>query len=319
MGMNPRISVIIPTLNSLEQVTRCVDFVLRSPEISPEVIVVDNGSSDGTSEELRRRFPRITVLRNERNEGFARAVNRAVREAHGSILCVLNDDTQVEPEAISRLAEFLERTPDAAAAGAQLYHSDGRKQNSFDQIPDLLSQFVNKSFLRFLFPSRYPSKLQEISEPTRVPSLVGACFAVRREVYDRIGPLDEDYFVFLEETDWCCRAREAGWNIYLVPDARVLHHQGQTGSRRSPHRAKVEYLRSMMTFFRKRRGFVTMAGYVAGLYLKIPIALLLAILGAPLALFGDRRHLIRPCVYGWVLGWLVLGQPDGWGLQGARL
>ena len=111
----------------------------------------------------------------------------------------------------------MDSHPETGVAGAQLLNSDGSKQNSIANFPSLATELLNKSLLRWLFPERFPGKERDYSEPIEVDSVIGACMMVRREALDQVGLLDEDYFLFLEETDWCYRMKRAGWKIYHVP------------------------------------------------------------------------------------------------------
>lgn len=319
--MNDRAwSIVIPTVNSKDTLLRCLGAAagsLNSGE--PEIFVIDNGSRDGSSEAVRERFPNVTLLRNESNEGFARAVNRGLKQSRGRCVCILNDDAVLEPDTLARLGDYLRQNPEVGIVGPQLLHADGSLQNSIDNFPGLADQFLNKSLLRALFPNRYPSKRQASSEPFAVDSIVGACLAVRRELLDKIGGLDERYFVFLEETDFCLRARQAGFRTCFFPQARVRHDQGMTGTRRSPHRTKVEYVRSMKIFLRLHRGWLCAALYAVGLFFKTLLQLLVALAGAVLTLLLVRPLRRRLQTQAWIFFWLILLCPETMGLKHARL
>ncbi|MBM4309106.1 MAG: glycosyltransferase family 2 protein, partial [Deltaproteobacteria bacterium] len=188
-----------------------------------EVFVVDNGSMDGSVEAVRVGFPEAIVIQNSTNLGFAQANNQALRLAKGKYILLLNPDTQVKEGAIETLKVFMDNHPKAGAVGAQLLNSDGSKQNSIANFPSLATELLNKSLLRWLFPDRFPGKERDYNEPIEVESVIGACMMVRREAIEQVGLLDEDYFLFLEETDWCYRMKKAGWKVYHVPQADVYH------------------------------------------------------------------------------------------------
>lgn len=312
------ISVLIPTFNSketLEEGLRCL-FESEGGR-GLDVVVIDNGSADGTAEWVRERFPKARLIRNEVNEGFAKAVNRGWRETDRPYVCFLNDDARATGEDLSRMAEFLEGHPEAGIVGPQLVYEDGRLQNSIDNIPSLTDQFVNKSVLRRLFPRRYPGKRARIEGPVEAESVIGASLMARRELLEKTQGLDERYFVFLEETDLCLQARRLGFRVMLLPQVRVVHLQGATSGRRAPHRARVEYLRSMIRFFRKNRPGV------AWLYeLALPGKTFVELAGAGLATVltlglarGVRR---RAGMHAWVFAWLALFRPSGFGLKDVR-
>jgi GT2 family glycosyltransferase len=175
--------------------------------------------------------------------GFAKAVNQGLQRASGRYILLLNPDTQMKGGAIGRLVSFMDSHLDTGVARAQLLNSNGSKQNSIANFPSLATELLNKNLLRWLSPERFPGKERIYSEPMNVDSVIGACMMVRREAMDRVGLLDEDYFLFLEETDWCYRMKRAGWKIYHVPDAEVYHFQGKSAEVEKK-RARVEYFRS---------------------------------------------------------------------------
>lgn len=313
------LSVIIVNRNGGDLLERCVQSVFDfTHAVHFEVIVVDNGSTDGSPERIQTRFPAVRLLRNPSNNGFARAVNLALKTAQGRVISLLNNDALSREGSLDRMVRCLDEHPHAGICGAQLLNEDGSRQNSYDNFPSLATELLNKSLLRRLFPRRFPSKRQVHREPFEVESVIGACLAVRRDVIDQIGPLDEDYFVFVEETDWCWRARKAGLSVVHVPDVEVVHLQGQT-KRRAPARSKVEYLRSVMTFLRKRRGSRTVVFFYGGLFVKILATLIFTIPLAILTLFmvSTIRRKLGVTVY--VLTWLLLGCPRSFGLEAARV
>lgn len=215
-----------------------------------ETILVDNGSTDGTSETVRKRFPWVRLIRNEINCGFSVAVNQGLEHAKGRHVLVLNNDTKIVPGCLEAIVDFMDRRPEAGIVTPQLIYEDGRLQNSIANLPSLQEIFVGKALLKLLFPGRYPSKIVKFAEPTEVESVVGAAMFIRRECLERIGGIDERFFIFLEETDWCRRVRDAGWKIFLHPDAKIIHHQGKTVNRANV-RKRIEYTRSLFLYFRK--------------------------------------------------------------------
>lgn len=295
------ISVIIPNLDADQMLRECIRAVRENTRASVEIIVVDNG---GTPD-----LPDVTVLRNERNLGFGRAVNRGAAAARGEFLCILNNDAQVQPGALDVLIDFLRTHPDAGICGPQLVHADGSLQNSFDNFPTLLDQFVNKALLRRVCPGRFPSKRRPAQQPTPVESLVGACLVIPRALFEQLGGFDERYFLYLEETDLCRRCPK---KVYLVPQARVRHLGGAT-KQRAPHRGRVEYTRSLFQYFRKhsRAYWVLRALYP----FKVLIQVLLLLVSNVATLFVVPRLRRRLKTYAWLLLWLALFCPEGFGLE----
>ncbi len=223
------VSVILLTRNTCRQTREAIASVLSSPgAVSKEIHVIDNGSTDETQSVLPTLFPEIHFKRLERNVGFARGVNLAAREAKGDFFLLLNSDARLGPAALSTAVEWMRANPRCGVAGAQLLHPDGRKQNSIANFPSLATELLNKFLLRALWPRQFPGKEQEYREPVEVESVIGAFFLVRREVWEKLGGMDERFFFFLEETDFCLRARQAGFATMHLPQVRVWHGQGQT-------------------------------------------------------------------------------------------
>jgi GT2 family glycosyltransferase len=267
------LSGIIVNWNTRELVLASVGSLYRATEgLSIEIFVVDNGSSDGSVEAVREAFPHVFVIEKEKNLGFARANNEALQQARGEYVLLVNTDVRLGKDTVVRLLEFMGKTPRAAVAGAQLLNPDGTKQNSFDNFPTLLSEGLNKSLLRLLFPERFPGKRLSFSSPVEVESVIGACMMVRKQAINEVGPMDESYFFFMEETDWCYRMRERGWKVYLVSQAEAVHLQGMTAGR-VKERAKVEYYRSRYRFFGKIRGPFQAKILGCILFLKLSLSL----------------------------------------------
>ncbi|MBU0650886.1 glycosyltransferase family 2 protein [bacterium] len=245
------ISIIIISYNTEKLLLDCISSIYRTVnDLSFEIIVSDNGSKDNSCKSVRDNFPGIKILENGENLGFAKACNVGAKKAFGDILVFLNTDTILKFDAIKKLHYFLSKTSDAGVCGPQLLNEDGSKQNSFDNYPTFLSVILNKTLLRFLFRKKYPSKLVDFSDPIEVESLVGACFCVKKKVFEELNGFDEDYFFLFEETDFCLRAKEKGYNIYLVPDSNVVHLQGKS-SEANLFEVRKEYLKNRYLFLGK--------------------------------------------------------------------
>ena len=303
------LSVIVVNRDRRDLLLECLGSV--SPG-STELIVVDNGSSDGSADAVAGAFPKARLLRQDTNLGFARAVNLGLKIARGKTIVLLNNDAKVLDGALERMHAFLEENPDCAIVGAQLVHQDGRLQNSFDNFPTPGLVFA-KGLLRWARPGAYPSKRTPLSGPREVESVIGAALAIRRAALEQIGPLDEDYFWSLEETDWCRRAAAAGWKVVVLPEARVRHHSGATKSLH-PARSEVEYVRSLFTYFRKNAARSTYLAVRVCYLPKTLINLAISLLVAAPTLFlhaPSRRRFGR---YAYLLGWHLMGCPASMGL-----
>jgi len=309
------LSIIIVNWNTKNLLLQCLESVYQTiKRIEMEVFVVDNGSIDGSVVAAKERFPEVKFIQNEINLGFGMANNQALRLAKGRYLLLLNPDTQVKKGAIERLISFMDAHSEAGGAGAQLLNSDESKQNSIANFPSLATELVNKSLLRWLFPKAFPGKERNYPEPIEVDSVIGACMIIRRDAIEQVGLLDEDYFLFLEETDWCYRMKRAGWKIYHVPQAEIYHFQGK-GVEIEKKKARVEYYRSRYHFFKKNRGglqwFILLIGLMIRLWTEL-IFMTIACIFSFYTIKGWRRKL---SIYAHLMWWHLKGCPKGMGLK----
>ena len=309
------LSIIIVGWNSKEYLLHCLESIYqKGMEMPREIIVVDNGSRDGSGSEVKKAFPFVHLIENEKNLGFAKAANQGFQKASGRYVLLLNPDTQVKHGAIERLVSFIDAHLEAGVAGVQLFNADGSKQNSIANFPSLVTELLNKSLLRWLFPEKFPGKGRDYSEPIEVDSVIGACMMVRRDALDQVGLLDEDYFLFLEETDWCYRMKKAGWKIYHVPQAEVYHFQGKSGET-VKKRARVEFYRSRYHFFKKNRGTLQWLVLLVGLLIKLGFEFLsMAIACIPTG-FAVKKWRNKLSNYAYLLWWHFKGCPEGMGLK----
>ncbi len=244
------ISIIIVNWNTKELLKNCLVSIERTvKDLSYEVIVVDNGSQDGSTDMLRSTFPHVRLIENSRNLGFAAANNKGFRVMSGRYALLLNTDTILQENAVRELFSFMEACLEAAMACGQLLNADGTKQNSVACFPTLLTLMTNTPLLEYLLPRKYPSKRYHYEAPIEVDSGIGACLLVRKKAIDEVGELDERYFFFFEETDWAYAMRKAGWKIFHVPTAFIYHLQGQSIGK--DVRSRIEFYRSRYRFFHK--------------------------------------------------------------------
>ncbi len=297
------LAVVIVSYNVRELLGRCLESVFASAGRSGDwlrvdVLVVDNASRDGSAQMVAERFPQVHLLALDENLGFAGGNNRALRElgfgevrAKGKspdFVLLLNPDTELVDDALGQMVSFLQEHPQAGACGAHLRYGDGRFQHGAFRFPGLMQVALDlfpwdqapglRRFLPRLLDSRlngrYPRHLWEGPGPFPVDFVLGAALMVRTEAIRQVGLLDEGYFMYCEEMDWCLRLGEAGWTVHALPTARVIHHEGQS-SRQIPWTSFRRLWRSRFRFYAKHRkryppGFVrALRGLVwAGLGLR---------------------------------------------------
>ena len=203
-----------------------------SAEAAIEIFVVDNNSSDGSADSVERDFAEVRLIRNHENTGFAAANNSALREATGRYVMLLNSDTRVHPGAFREMIAFMEAHRQAGYCGPMLLNDDGTHQPSARRFPTVLSRPFSMAGL----PPRYPESrhcldlhiLKGSDESFRMDWVTGACLMVRREAFEAVGPMNEEFFLYFEETDWCHQMASAGWEGWYVPAAKVTHLGGRS-------------------------------------------------------------------------------------------
>ena len=243
------VSVVVVTYDAARWLERCLGSVQAY-----ETVVVDHGSTDGTLALVRQRFPRARLVE-QGNLGLAAGWNRGLRETSGRYVLILNADAWVLGDAVERLCSFADERPQAAVIGPRLRNPDGSLQRSVRGFPTLWRLGTEYFFLRKLAPrSRALNAFYaggfDHDHVTDAEFVMGACMLVRREAAEQVGPLDEDFFLFSEETDWCYRFRQAGWKVLFYPGAEAVHVGGASHGGRMFR----ENLRGHLRFLAKHRG-----------------------------------------------------------------
>jgi hypothetical protein len=243
------VSVVVVTHDATRWLEQCLASVGGY-----ETVVVDNGSTDGTVELVRREFPRVRLVEQE-NRGLAAGWNRGLHETSGRYALILNADAWVVGPAVERLCSFADTRPDAGIVGPKLLNPDGTLQRSVRGFPTLWRLATEYFFLRKLAPrseelNAFYAGGFEHDRVREAEFVMGACLLVRRQAAVEVGPLDEDFFLFSEETDWCYRFHQAGWKVLFYPGAEVVHVGGAS------HGGGMfrENLRGHLRFLAKHRG-----------------------------------------------------------------
>ena len=253
------LSVIIVNYNVKFYLEQCLESVRRASKgLQVETFVVDNLSTDGSVAYLRERFPEVTFIENRENVGFARANNQAIRQSKGRYVLLLNPDTFVGEDTLARMVEFMEAHPEAGGAGAYMLNADGTfAPESRRGLPTPFVAFCKMSGLTKLFPKsrllgRYYMGYLDASEVNEIEAISGACMMLRREALDKVGLLDEDFFMYGEDIDLSYRVLKGGYKNYFIP-TRMLHYKGESTAKNS-YRYAYTFYQAMRLFFRKHYG-----------------------------------------------------------------
>jgi len=265
--MHPLLSVITVTWNGRRYVDECVRSLNQASEIPSEVIVVDNNSSDGTPELIESSFPNFTVIRNASNLGFSKANNIGIAMSCGRYLCLINSDVVLPPHCLDRLFRFMEANPEVAVSGPQLRGPNDEIRRSSMRLPTLTNAFCRAialdriPFLSKLLGGQMMSDFQH-DATADVEVLNGWFWVIRREALGQVGLLDERFFMYGEDMDWCLRFRDAGWRVVLVADACALHYGGASSSV-APVRFYIEMHRANLQYWQKHHGRAKTVMYAA--------------------------------------------------------
>ncbi len=294
-----QLSIIIVNYNVrdfLHQSLRSLDRALTG--IKSEIIVVDNASADGSIEMLRARFPGIRIIANSENLGFAQANNQALRVARGEFCLLINPDTVVQEDTLRVMFEFFKENPDAGLAGCKILNPDGSFQLACRRsFPTPWVAFTKLFGLAALMPrskvfGKYNLTYRNPEQTYEVDAVSGSFMMIRRAAYQQVGGLDEDFFMYGEDLDWCYRIQHAGWKIFYVHTTSIIHYKGESTRRSSLNEIRTFY-EAMHLFVRKHYGGST----VLARTLKIGVSIT-----AEIAVIGS---LLRPMKYGLVDFFLV--------------
>jgi len=251
------LSVVIVNYKSRTALLECLGSLeVDGGGIARETVVVDNESGDGTVAALERSFPRVRTIANQENVGFARAVNQGIAATTGDYVLLVNPDCFIERGSIAAMLGYLRSHPRTGVVGPRMIGRDGRLQYSARGFPDHLTFLFNRySLLTRLFPRNPWTRRYLLSDWDHVSVrpvdwLSGACLMVRRAAIDEVGRMDEAFFMFNEDVDWCRRMKSAGWDIVYVPEAVVRHDIGAS-RRKVPARLVIERHRGMIHYFHK--------------------------------------------------------------------
>ena len=258
------VSVIIVNWNTCELLRQCLQSVYDQGSSSIEVIVVDNGSSDNSVSMVRREFTQVKLLANQNNRGFAAANNQGIELAKGRYILLLNSDTIILHRAIEKTVFYADKHSDTAVTGCRVLNPDGTLQNSCFMFPSILNWLLFSTYAYRLFPrSRFFGREQMTwwrrNDSREVDVVTGCYMLVRKEAIDQVGTMDERFFMYAEETDWCYRFKAKGWKNRFTPDAEIVHIGGASAIKLGANRARVtnrSFVRYMFKHWSKSRAVI---------------------------------------------------------------
>ena len=281
-----RLSIVFLNYNTRDLTRQALNSVLAAAEgLAVEIFVVDNASVDGSADMVAEEFPQVKLICNEANVGFAAGNNVALRQVTGEYVLLINTDTIVRRDALRTMVEFLDAHPEAGACGCKILDPDGTLQlDSRRGFPTPLAAFCKMSGLSRFFPkhpliAHYHMTYLDPEQTAEVEVLSGSCMMVRKAAMDQVGLLDESYFMYGEDIDWCYRFHQAGWKNYYVPTTSIIHFRGESG-RGVPLRILYRKSRAMSIFVNK---------HMARRFRFFPLWLL----QVGIALYGTFRLLAR--------------------------
>lgn len=266
------LSIIIVSWNvKKELITALKSIQEYSPRCDFETIVIDNASTDGTSEMISGDFPDVITIENKENRGFAAANNQGIEKSQGQYILLLNPDTILHSGSLDLLINFMDRNEDVGACGPKLLNADGTVQRSVRRFPTFRAALYRHTILNLvgLFRGQYRKWLMKdftYDVQADVCQLMGAALLIRNSIIRQVGAMDEAFFMYFEEVDLCYRIRQAGWRIVFNPEV-VITHIGGSSAEQIPAQKQVMMFMSMLAFFKKHRG--CFAAGVFGIIFKL--------------------------------------------------
>ncbi len=259
-----KLSIVIVSWNIKKDLAVCLDSIRKSPPSGKfEIILIDNASSDGTVDFVEKNFPEVMVIANDSNRGFAAANNQGIRASQGQYILLLNPDTIIHENSLDILIQYMDENKDVGACGPKLLNEDRTIQPSARSFPTFRGALYRHTALRYfsIFKSAYKKWMMkdfDYKSEMDVDQLMGAALLIRKTVIDSVGAMDENFFMYYEEVDFCYRIKQAGWHIAFVPDAQIIHLGGQSTGQ-IPVKKQIMAITSLIKFFRKHRGRGTTA------------------------------------------------------------
>lgn len=300
------LSIAIPSWNTCDLLDQCLASVFaNSGGVDFEIIVVDNASTDGSPAMVETRYPGVRLVRNRINLGFAAACNIAFKYSTGRYFLLLNSDTVVLENTLKGMVDFMDAHPRAGAAGCRLLNFDRSLQRSCSRFPGIMTELYDALYLSKLFPrsrlfGSFAMSWWDFDDTREVDFAGGSCLILRRAAIEEVGLLDEGFFMYCEEADWCYRLWDRGWKVYYYPGVEIIHFGGQS-ARRYGNDIFLHLYISRNRFIRKHRGRLT-----AGIHRAvIALGASLRIVAFSFARLASRKHNDAFVFHAKLLAWTI--------------
>jgi GT2 family glycosyltransferase len=252
-----KLSIVIVNYNVKNLLKKCLESIFKyQTDMEFEVIVVDNSSKDHSQEMLKRDFPQVKPIGNKRNLGFSRACNQGIKESQGGYILLLNPDTELTPGGFKKMIDFMDSKPEVGICGPKMMDRKGNLQFSCRSFPSYLTAISSsQSVLNRILPENFLSqkyllKEKNHSQIMEVDWVSGSCLLAKKEVFEKVGLLDERFYMYVEDVDLCYRAKKSGFSVFYFPQVLVIHHIGKSTQKRK-FAMPVEHHKSMYYFYKK--------------------------------------------------------------------
>jgi len=328
MNNIPEITIAFLNYNTPDDLIRAIDSVPEAcGDIDYHLTVIDNCSTDDSVEQLRKYNNDLDILVLDENLGFAAGFNKIFSHIVTPYYFLLNSDIILSQDCVEKILTKIKNLTQTGIAGVALIRENGSSQSSFGKFPSLASELINRSLWQKIYAKKITdhgpqttdhntsqpdmSKIQEFYD---VDCIIGAAMLVPRSTFEKIGGMDENFFFFLEETDWCKRIKQAGLHVLHFPEVKVTHLQGKTANT-LPVKARIEFHRSRIHYFKKHLGIITAVIVWIGCFIRLIINFTAMLFLTLLTLGQSEKLKNKMKLYGNVLLWYLCACPKSWGLK----
>lgn len=257
----PDISVVIVNWNAKDFLRLCIDSIKATfPPITYSIIVADNASTDGSPDMIAEEYPEVLLLRSQKNLGYTGASNLGMSRADSEYILLINPDLEFKPGAVAAMIDFMQKNEDVGMVGPKLLCEDGSLQYNGRKFPTFWREFLGVTRL-YKFAREYHDKKlswgrSDFDKTVETDEISGACMLTRKSVIDKVGMMDERFFMYYEDVDWCLRVRKAGWRIFYIAEAVVVHFWMKSACQIGVVKSYAKLYRSQYLYWKKHHGML---------------------------------------------------------------